>query len=56
MITLLDQFKDVFPKDLLDHLPSMQDIQHAIDLILGATLLNLSYYHLNPTEHVELQR
>jgi len=34
----------------------MRDIKHVIDLVLGSTLPNLPHYHMNPAEHVELQR
>jgi len=53
---MIDEFADVFPEDLSDQLPPMHDIQHAIDLIPGASLLNLPYYRMNPTEHAELKR
>ena len=36
------EFTDVFPEDLLDKLSLTCDIQHAIDLVSGASLLNLS--------------
>ena len=56
VVELLEDFKDVFPDDLPDHLPPFRNIQHAIDLVPGATLPNLPYYRMNPTEHLELQR
>ena len=53
---MIDEFADVFPEDLLDQLPPMCNIQHAIDLVLGASLPNLPHYRMNPTEHAELKR
>ena len=53
--SVLQEFKDVFLKDLPDHLPPMHDIYHAIDFVLGATLPNLPHYRMNPTEFAELQ-
>ena len=37
---VIDEFADVFPKDLLDQLPPLHDIQHAIDLVPRANLPN----------------
>ena len=54
--SVLQEFKDVFPKELPDHLPPMRDIQHTIDFVLGTTLPNLPHYRMNPTEHAKLQR
>ena len=53
---MLKEFNDVFPEELLDRLPPMRDVQHAIDLVPGATLPNLPHYHLNSIEHAELRR
>ena len=53
---ILREFESVFPEDLLDSLPPLRDIQHAIDLVPGSTLPNLPHYRLHPSEHQELKR
>ena len=53
---MIDEFADVFLEDLPDQLSPMCDIQHAIDLVPGASLSNLLHYRMNPTEHAELNR
>lgn len=46
----------MFTKDLSNELPPMCDIQHVIDLVLGATLPNLPHCRMNLIEHVKLKR
>ncbi|RVW23299.1 Retrovirus-related Pol polyprotein from transposon 297 [Vitis vinifera] len=53
---ILDDFSDLWPIELPNQLPPMRDVQHAIDLIPGASLPNLPAYEMNPTEHAELKR
>ena len=54
--SLLQDFSDLIPNELPNSLPPPRDIEHHIDLIPGASLLNLSYYSMSPSEHAELQR
>ena len=53
---LLDEFGDVFLEELLEGLPPMRGIQHAIDLVPGASLPNLPHYWLDPKKYKELYR
>ena len=53
---ILDDFSDLWPAELPNELPPMRDIQHAIDLIPGASLPNLLAYGMNLTKHAELKR
>ena len=53
---LLQEYVDVFPKDLPPGLPPLRGIEHQIDLIPGAQLPNRAPYHTNPDETKEIQR
>lgn len=52
---LLTKFSNMSPTNFPDTLPPFRDIQHQIDLILGASLPNLSHYRMSPKEHDVLQ-
>ena len=52
----LQEFPNVFPRELTESLPPDRQIQHFIDLIPGASLPNLPHYRLNPAQGAELQR
>ncbi|GKV13218.1 hypothetical protein SLEP1_g24263 [Rubroshorea leprosula] len=54
--SFLQDFKDVFPKDIPNSLPPIRGIEHQIDFILGATILNRPAYQSNPNETKELQK
>ncbi|WVZ58363.1 LOW QUALITY PROTEIN: hypothetical protein U9M48_008642 [Paspalum notatum var. saurae] len=53
---LLQEYTDVFPKDLPPGLPLLRGIEHQIDLIPGARLPNRAPYRTNPDETKEIQR
>jgi hypothetical protein len=53
---ILQEYTDVFSKDLLLGLPPLRGIEHQIDLIPGAQLPNRAPYRTNPDETKEIQR
>src|SRR5687767_14752035 len=53
---ILQEYADVFPKDLPPELPPLRGIEHQIDLIPGAQLPNRAPYRTNPDETKEIQR
>lgn len=52
---LLAEFKDILPDELPDGLPPIKAIQYHVNLVPGASLLNLLHYRLNPRERKILQ-
>ena len=56
VMTLLQDFDDVFPNEVPNGLPPIKGIEHQIDFIPGATIPNKPAYRSNPGETKELQR
>jgi hypothetical protein len=40
VVSLLQEYEDVFPNDVLSGLPSIRGIEHQIDFVPGATIPN----------------
>ena len=53
---LLQEYEDVFPKEVPPGLPPKGGIEHQIDLVLGAPLPNRPPYRANPEETKEIER
>jgi hypothetical protein len=51
---LLQEFDDVFPKDISSGLPPLMRIEHPIDLVPEALIPNRPAYRSNPEETKEL--
>ena len=56
VVSLLQEYEDVFPNDVPSGLPPIRGIEHQIDFVPGATIPNRPVYRSNPDETKELQR
>ena len=56
VVSLLQEFEDVFPDEMPDGLPPIRGIEHQIDFVPGASIPNRPAYRSNPEETKELQR
>ena len=56
IVSLLQEFKDIFPEEIPNGLPPIRGIEHQIDFVPGAIIPNRPAYRSNPEETKELQR
>jgi hypothetical protein len=57
VVSLLQEYEDVFPNDVPSGLPPIRGIEHQIDdFVIGVTIPNRPPYRSNPEETKELQR
>ena len=56
VVSLLQEYEDVFSNDVPSGLPPIRGIEHQIDFVPGATIPNRLAYKRNPEETKELQR
>ncbi|XP_039014624.1 uncharacterized protein LOC120144671, partial [Hibiscus syriacus] len=56
IVSLLQEFKAMFPEDIPRGLPPLRGIEHQIDFIPSATIPNKPAYRSNPEETKELQK
>jgi hypothetical protein len=55
VVSLLQEYEDVFPNDVPSGLPPIRGIEHQIDFVPGATIPNRPTYRSNSEETKELQ-
>jgi hypothetical protein len=53
VVSLLQEYDDVFPNDVPSGLPPVRGIEHQIDFVSGVTILNRPAYRSNPEETKE---
>ena len=56
IVSLLQEFEDVFPEEISKGLPLIQGIEHQIDFVHGATISNRLAYRSNPEKTKGLQK
>jgi hypothetical protein len=56
VVSLLQEYEDVFPNDVPIGLPPIRGIKRQIDFVSGATIPNRPAYRSNPEDTKELQR
>jgi hypothetical protein len=56
VVSLLQEYEDVFPNDVPSGLPPIRGIEHQIDFVPSATIPNRPAYRSNPEETNEIQR
>ena len=56
VVSLLEEYEDVFPNNVSNGLPHIRGIEYQIDFVPGATIPNQTAYKSNPEETKELQR
>jgi hypothetical protein len=56
VVSLLQEYEDVFPNDVPSGLPPIRGIEHQIDFVPGVTIPNRPTYRSNLEETKELQR
>ena len=56
IVELLNEYKDIITKDILDGLPPLRRIGHCMNLIPGSSFPNKAPYRLTPKENEELNR
>ncbi|KAI4299946.1 hypothetical protein L6164_033366 [Bauhinia variegata] len=56
VVSILQDFEDIFPEEVPNGLPPIRGIEHQIDFVPGAVIPNRPAYRANPEETKELQR